>query len=71
MAATPWRSSDVGARGRHPAADRRYFDVDRLVDCIGNMPPELILQSCEMLRPASRAISQVQLWENIWNDEFV
>jgi polyhydroxyalkanoate synthase len=24
-----------------------------------------------MLRPASRAASQVQLWENIWNDEFV
>lgn len=52
-------------------AGLRYFDVDRLVDCTGNMPPELILQSFEMLRPASRAISQVQLWENIWNDEFV
>ena len=24
-----------------------------------------------MLRPASRAASQVQLWENIWNDEYV
>jgi polyhydroxyalkanoate synthase len=52
-------------------ADRRHFDVDRLVDSVGNMPPELILQSFEMLRPASRAVSQVQLWENIWNDEFV
>ncbi|HEY0850617.1 MAG TPA: alpha/beta fold hydrolase [Bradyrhizobium sp.] len=52
-------------------SDRRYFDVDRLVDSVGNMPPELILQSFEMLRPASRAASQVQLWENIWNDEFV
>ncbi len=27
--------------------------------------------SFEMLRPASRAASQVQLWENIWNDEYV
>ena len=52
-------------------SDRRYFDVDRLVDSVGNVPPELILQSFEMLRPASRAVSQVQLWENIWNDEFV
>jgi polyhydroxyalkanoate synthase len=52
-------------------SDRRYFDVDRLVDSIGNMPPELILQSFEMLRPASRSVSQIQLWENIWNDEFV
>src|SRR5258708_7689324 len=52
-------------------ADRRYFDVDRLVDSVGNLPPELILSSFEMLRPASRAAGQVQLWENIWNDEFV
>jgi len=52
-------------------SDRRYFDVDRLVDSVGNMPPELILTSFEMLRPASRAAGQVQLWENIWNDEYV
>ena len=52
-------------------ADRRYFDVDGLVDAVGNVPPEMILSSFEMLRPASRAASQVQLWDNIWNDEFV
>jgi polyhydroxyalkanoate synthase len=52
-------------------ADRRYFDVDRLIDSVGNMPPELILQSFDMLRPASRVVGQVQLWDNIWNDEFV
>jgi polyhydroxyalkanoate synthase len=52
-------------------ADRRYFDVDRLVDTVGNVPPEMILSSFEMLRPASRVVSQVQLWENIWNDEYV
>ena len=52
-------------------SDRRYFDVDRLVDSVGNVPPEMILSSFEMLRPASRTASQIQLWENIWNDEFV
>ncbi len=52
-------------------SDRRYFNVDQLVDTIGNVPPEMILSSFEMLRPASRAVSQVTLWENIWNDEFV
>ena len=31
----------------------------------------MILSSFEMLRPASRMTSQVQLWDNIWNDEFV
>jgi len=52
-------------------ADRRYFDVDQLVDSVGNMPPEMILSSFEMLRPVSRTVSQIQLWENIWNDEYV
>ena len=52
-------------------ADRRYFDVDRLVDSVGNLPPEMILSSFDMLRPASRVTSQVQLWDNIWNDEYV
>ena len=52
-------------------ADRRYFDVDRLLDSVGNMPPEMILSSFEMLRPASRVVGQLQLWENIWNDEYV
>jgi polyhydroxyalkanoate synthase len=52
-------------------SDRRYFDIDKLVDSIGNVPPEMILSSFEMLRPASRAIGQVQLWDNIWNDDFV
>jgi polyhydroxyalkanoate synthase len=52
-------------------SDRRYFDVDKLVDSVGNMPPDMILSSFEMLRPASRTVGQVQLWENIWNDEYV
>jgi polyhydroxyalkanoate synthase subunit PhaC len=52
-------------------SDRRYFDVDRLIDSVGNVPPEMIFTSFEMLRPASRAAGQVQLWENIWNDEYV
>ncbi len=52
-------------------SDQRYFNVDQLVDGVGNVPPELILSSFEMLRPASRMVSQVQLWENIWNDEYV
>jgi len=55
----------------HNFADRRYFDVDRLVDSLGNLPPEMILSSFDMLRPASRVTSQLQLWENIWNDEYV
>ena len=39
-------------------ADRRYFDVDLLVDSIGNLPPEMILSSFDMLRPASRVATR-------------
>lgn len=55
----------------HNFSDERYFNVDQLVDSVGNVPPELIFSSFEMLRPASRVVGQVQLWENIWNDEYV
>jgi len=52
-------------------SDQRYFDVDRIVETYGNVPPDMIRTSFEMLRPASRAAAQVGLWDNIWNDEFV
>jgi polyhydroxyalkanoate synthase len=52
-------------------SDKRYFDVDRLVDTLGNVPSELIFSSFEMLKPASRIAGQLQLWENMWNDEHV
>ena len=52
-------------------SSEKHFDVDRLVDNIGNVPSELIFTSFEMLRPASRAAAQIQLRENIWNDDYV
>ncbi len=52
-------------------AHRDFFDVDRLVDALGNVPSELIFTSFEMLRPATRSAGQIKLWENMWNDEFV
>ena len=50
--------------------DPKYFDVDRIVDTLGNVPPELMFASFDMLRPISKVISQVRLWDNMWNDEF-
>lgn len=51
-------------------SDPRYFDVDRIVDTMGNVPPEMMSASFDMLRPVSKAIGQVKLWDNMWNDEF-
>jgi polyhydroxyalkanoate synthase subunit PhaC len=52
-------------------SDRRYFDVDKLVDATGNVPSEIIFSSFEMLRPATRLAGQMQLWENMWDEKFV
>lgn len=51
--------------------DKRYFDVDRIVDTLGNVPQERLFASFEMLRPISQAVGQIRLWDNVWNDEFV
>jgi polyhydroxyalkanoate synthase len=51
--------------------DRRYFDVDRVVDTLGNVPPELLYASFDALKPAARVAKNIQLWDNLWNDEFV
>jgi polyhydroxyalkanoate synthase len=49
----------------------KFFDVDRVVDTLGNVPPELLFASFDMLKPAARIAKQVKLWDNMWNDEFV
>lgn len=51
--------------------DQRYFDVDRIVDTLGNVPPEMLFASFDMLRPVSKVVGQIRLWDNMWNDEFV
>jgi polyhydroxyalkanoate synthase subunit PhaC len=52
-------------------SDRRYFDVDRLVDSVGNVPADFVMSAFDMLRPAGRVAGQMRVWDNMWNDEFV
>ncbi|MFT3800370.1 MAG: alpha/beta fold hydrolase [Burkholderiaceae bacterium] len=51
--------------------DARHFDVDRLVDRVGIIPPDVIVGGFDMLRPAARVAGQIRLWDNLWNDEYV
>jgi polyhydroxyalkanoate synthase len=51
--------------------DPRYFDVDRVVDTMGNIPPQLMLRSFEMLRPLDRWTSYIRLVDNLWDPMFV
>lgn len=52
-------------------SDRRFFDVDRLVDTFGCCPADMLYSSFDMLRPAQRIAGQIRLLDNLWNDEFV
>ena len=52
-------------------ADRRFFDVDRLVATLGNCPAELLYTAFDLLRPGGRVGGTFRLWDNMWNDEFV
>ncbi len=52
-------------------SDPKHFDVDRIVDTLGNVPAEMMVRSFEMLRPVSRVAARIRLWDNMWNDEFV
>ncbi len=51
--------------------DPSHFDVDRIVDTLGNVPPNILYASFYMLRPVSAAAGRIRLWDNMWNDEFV
>jgi len=68
-AATPVDMEGMGLF-RH-FSDPRWFDVDRLVDAMGNIPPDLMLRSFEMLRPIDRWTSYIRLIDNLWDPMFV
>ena len=52
-------------------SDRRFFDVDRLVDTFGNVPGDMLYASFDMLRPAARTAGNVRLFDNLWDDDYV
>ncbi|WP_425228321.1 alpha/beta fold hydrolase [Sphingomonas sp.] len=52
-------------------SDRRFFDVDRLVDTLGNCPGDYLYSAFDMLRPGARMAGQVRLIDQLHDDEFV
>lgn len=52
-------------------ADKRFFDVDRLVDTFGNCPADYLYSAFDMLRPGARIAGNIRLVDNLWNDEYV
>jgi polyhydroxyalkanoate synthase len=66
---TPVNMSEMGMF--HTWSDKRFFDVDRLLEAYGNCPPEVVYAAFDLMRPAEKAAGNIRLWDNMWNDEFV
>jgi polyhydroxyalkanoate synthase len=54
-------------------AQEPFMDVERVVDTLGNVPPQMLMQSFRMLKPASEVspVKYISLWQNVLNDKFV
>ncbi len=47
------------------------FDIDRIVNALGNIPGDFINQSIQALRPLQRSANQLKLLNNVQDDAFV
>jgi polyhydroxyalkanoate synthase len=68
-AATPVDMNGMGLFKKW--SNPKYFDVDRLIDTVGNIPPEMMLRSFELLRPMDRLGGYIRLIDNLWDPMFV
>jgi polyhydroxyalkanoate synthase subunit PhaC len=47
------------------------LEVDQVLDADGNIPPQVMLQAFRSLKPTSEITSYVNLWEQLWSDEYL
>jgi polyhydroxyalkanoate synthase len=53
------------------AIRRRRLEVDDLLDHTGNIPAETVYRGFSSLRPTTDIFKYANLWERLWNDEFM
>ena len=46
-------------------------EADDIIDATGNVPPELMRNSFRLLQPTGDITGYVNLWQNLWNDDFL
>ena len=66
---TPINSDGMALYKRWMTA--KSFDIDRLVNELGNIPGDFINTSLQALRPLQRSANQMKLLNNVENDAFV
>ena len=66
---TPIDFSEMGIFAK--LSDKKNFDVDHLVDKVGNVPPTFVRTAFEANSPGQQAFSQVELWQKMWDSNYV
>ncbi|GAC1387754.1 MAG: hypothetical protein NVSMB48_27220 [Marmoricola sp.] len=51
--------------------ERGALEIDDLLDETGNLPAEAVYRGFASLRPTTDIFKYANLWERLWNDEFV
>jgi polyhydroxyalkanoate synthase len=67
--ATPVDMSVMGPMSTLTAEGR--IDPEDLIGDDGNVPAEVIENSFKLLKPTAEVAGYVNLWENMWNDQFL
>jgi polyhydroxyalkanoate synthase subunit PhaC len=67
--ATPFDNSKANAFAR--VLDPGRLEPEELFDETGNVPPDVILRGFKLARPTAELAAYANLWQNLWNDEFV
>ena len=47
------------------------LDVETMLDADGNLPPQIIHQAFQVLKPTAQLTQYVDLWERLWGDDYV
>ena len=47
------------------------MDVETMLDADGNLPPQIIHQAFQVLKPTAQITQYVDLWERLWGDDYV
>jgi polyhydroxyalkanoate synthase len=47
------------------------LNVETMLDADGNLPPQIIHQAFQVLKPTAQLTQYVDLWERLWGDDYV
>lgn len=67
--AGPIDFSDMGLIGCW--MNPKYFDVNKLVDTMGQLPAEMVQLGFKLLRPTMDLSTGLNVWWNAWNDRYL